>query len=171
MKKSFVLMTVIVATLAFVGLVLAQNCGPMPCAPEQLYVTGKMPFKGMWMKPKPGKPTPPKCIPAKGCMPPCLIPGGPYAIGPTLAPMEFKRTVDVLRDLCVGKAKGKCKLCGPCAPTIAWSGSWKTSEIIGKTDVSVVLPPAYRWCDAEGCPTGPIGVKAVPKPAPAPECF
>lgn len=170
MKKSFVLMTVIVATLAFAGLVLAQNCGPLPCGPDQLYVTKSAPFKPVWMSPKAAKPTPPKTVTPK-CGPCYTIPGGPYAVGPKLAPMEFTKSVDVLRDLCVGKAKGKCKLCGPCAPTIAWSGSWKTSEIVGKTDVKVVLPPAYQWCDAQGCPTGPIGVKAIPKPAPAPECF
>ena len=30
--------------------------------------------------------------------------------------------------LCKGKAAGKEKLCGPCAPVIAWSGSWMTVE-------------------------------------------
>jgi hypothetical protein len=28
--------------------------------------------------------------------------------------------------LCKGKAGGKTKLCGPCAPTISWKASWMT---------------------------------------------
>lgn len=29
--------------------------------------------------------------------------------------------------LCKGKAAGLEKMCGPCAPTIKWSGSWMTA--------------------------------------------
>ncbi len=170
MKKSLVLMTVIAATLAFSAVVFAQGCGPICPAGDQLYLTKGKPWAGKWVKPVGPRITPPKMVTPK-CGPCYTVPGGPYAVAPTLANMEFTRTVDVMRDLCVGKAKGKCKLCGPCAPTIAWSGSWKTSEIVGKTDVTVVLPPAYQWCDAKGCPVAPVGVKPVPKPGPAPECF
>jgi len=169
MKKSFVLMTVIVATLAFTGLVLAQNCG-LPPVGDQVYVSKSGPWKGKWMAPKGVPIKPPKLVTPK-CGPCYVAPGSPYAVGPKLVNMPFTKTVDVMRDLCAGKAKGKCKLCGPCAPTIAWSGSWKTSEIVGKTDVTVVLPPAYQWDEAKGMVTGPIGVIAKPKPAPPAECF
>jgi hypothetical protein len=167
MKKSFVLMTVIVATLAFTGLVLAGSCGLPPVCGEQLYVSKSAPWTGKWMAPKGAPIKPPKMVTPK-CGPCYTVPGSPYAIGPRLENRSFKKTVDVMRDLCVGKAKGKTKLCGPCAPTIAWSGSWKTSEIVGKTDVTVVVPPAYNW---EEAPRGPIGVKAIPKPLPPAECF
>lgn len=40
---------------------------------------------------------------------------------PTCKPIPCKDEV-----LCKGKAKGVEKLCGPCAPTIKWSGSWMT---------------------------------------------
>jgi hypothetical protein len=40
---------------------------------------------------------------------------------PTCKPIPCKDQV-----LCKGKAKGMEKLCGPCAPTIKWSGSWMT---------------------------------------------
>ncbi|MGC8657959.1 MAG: hypothetical protein ACP5U1_02700 [Desulfomonilaceae bacterium] len=40
---------------------------------------------------------------------------------PTCKPAPCKDEV-----LCKGKAKGIEKMCGPCAPTIKWSGSWMT---------------------------------------------
>lgn len=40
---------------------------------------------------------------------------------PSVKPVPCKDEV-----LCKGKAKGVEKLCGPCAPTIKWSGSWLT---------------------------------------------
>jgi hypothetical protein len=40
---------------------------------------------------------------------------------PSVKPIPCKDQV-----LCKGKAKGMEKLCGPCAPTIKWSGSWMT---------------------------------------------
>lgn len=42
---------------------------------------------------------------------------------PTCKPIPCKDKV-----LCKGKASGAEKLCGPCAPTIKWSGSWMTIE-------------------------------------------
>jgi hypothetical protein len=149
--------------------VLAQNCG-LPPVSEQLYVSKSAPWTGKWMAPKGAGIKAPKLVTPK-CGPCYVVPGSPYAVGPVLKSLPFTKSVDVMRDLCVGKAKGKEKLCGPCAPTIAWSGSWKTSEIVGKTDVTVVLPPAYQWDDAKGMPMGPIGVTAKPKPGPAAECF
>jgi len=46
---------------------------------------------------------------------------GCYGPMPTCKPAPCKDQV-----LCKGKAKGMEKLCGPCAPTIKWSGSWMT---------------------------------------------
>lgn len=44
--------------------------------------------------------------------------------GPTVKPAPC-----VDKVLCKGKAAGKEKLgCGPCAPSIAWSGQWSTVE-------------------------------------------
>jgi hypothetical protein len=40
----------------------------------------------------------------------------------------FTKTVSSDTVLCKGAAKGKEKLCGPCAPTIKWSCSWATLE-------------------------------------------
>lgn len=36
------------------------------------------------------------------------------------------KIVCVDKVLCKGKAAGKIKLCGPCAPTIKFKGSWLT---------------------------------------------
>ncbi|HMK33931.1 MAG TPA: hypothetical protein VK463_02610 [Desulfomonilaceae bacterium] len=163
MKKSLVLMTVIVATLAFAGMVCAQSCLP-PVCDLVCKAPGLEKFQPIWkhtkLVPYPG----PKCTPCG------ITPGGPYANVPRLANREYVKTVDVMKDLCVGQAKGKTKLCGPCAPTIAWSGKWKTAMICGKVDVSVVLPPAYALETGE-YDYAPTGVKCGPKPCPPPECF
>jgi hypothetical protein len=169
MKKSFVLIAVIVATLAYSGLVFAQGCG-LPPVCGHLYVAKSKPWHGKWIAPKGVPILPPRCFKPKCCCGVIHVPGSPYAVGPKLVNLPFTRTVNVMRNLCVGKAKGVCRLCGPCAPTVAWSGSWKTAEIVGKTKITVMLPPAYQWCGAAACPKGPIGLKCIPKPCPAPEC-
>lgn len=71
MKKSLVMMVVLVGSLALAGSVLATDWG--------CYST------------------------------------------PTCKPAPCKDQV-----LCKGKAKGIEKMCGPCAPTIKWAGSWMT---------------------------------------------
>ena len=141
MKKSLVLLTVVVATLAFAGTTLALNCG-LPPVCEELFVSKSAPWQGKWMSPKMGKISGPKCVTPK-CGPCYTVPGSPYAIAPKLENIRVIKTVDVMRDLCVGKAKGSCPIgCGPCAPAIAWSGKWMT---------------------VEKCPAKPVAKKAAPK--------
>ena len=82
MKKSLVMMVVLVASLALAGSVFAGGMTKMP-APQGTD----------W-----------------GC----------YST-PTCKPAPCKDQV-----LCKGKAKGAQKMCGPCAPTIKWAGSWMT---------------------------------------------
>ncbi len=169
MKKSLVISLVVVAVIAYAGVTFAMNCG-LPPVCDELFVAQSKPWKGKWMSPVPGKYTAPKKVAPK-CGPCYTLPSSPYAVGPKLENLRVIKKVDVMRDLCVGKAAGKCKLgCGPCAPDVKWSGAWKTSEICGKTEVAVVLPPAYAWCGETACPTGKVNVKAFPKPMPAPDC-
>ena len=121
MKKSLVLITVLVALVAFAGLAFAK--GPIACPP------GKVECKYL---PAKGKPAAPKCVTVP-CPPQKMsIPGGPYALVPSAVPIKIAKTTDVYRDLCQGKAKGKCQLCGPCAPSITWACKWKTTMVCGK---------------------------------------
>jgi len=80
MKKSLVIMVVLVGSLALAASVFAGGMA-----------------KG----------------PAAGC-------GDCYST-PSCKPAPCKDQV-----LCKGKAKGIEKMCGPCAPTIKWAGSWMT---------------------------------------------
>ena len=121
MKKSLVLITVLVAVVAFAGLAFAK--GPIACPP------GKVDVKFV---PSKGKPAAPKCITVP-CPPQQVkVPGGPYAVVPGVKKVMIPKTTDVYRDLCQGKAKGACQLCGPCAPSISWSCKWKTTMVCGK---------------------------------------
>ncbi len=171
MKKSLVISLAIAATLAFVGVTFAMNCG-LPPVCDELFIGKSAKWQGKWKSPIPGKYTAPRLVKPK-CGPCFMAPSSPYAKGPVLQNLKVNKTVNVMRDLCKGQAKGACALgCGPCAPKVSWSGSWKTSVICGKTTVAVVLPPAYRWCGEDGCPEGAINVTSVPKPiAPADCCF
>ncbi|MBM4326051.1 MAG: hypothetical protein FJ118_02715 [Deltaproteobacteria bacterium] len=54
--------------------------------------------------------------------------------------------------LCKGKTAGKTKLCGPCAPTISWKGSW----------VSYSLCPGSKMLDPKAAKK-PAAKKAAPK--------
>ncbi|MCL5124610.1 MAG: hypothetical protein M1511_08975 [Deltaproteobacteria bacterium] len=83
MKKSLVIMVVLVGSLALVGSVFAG---------------------GMAKR---------HAVQAAGC-------GDCYS-APSCQPAPCKDQV-----LCKGKAKGVEKMCGPCAPTIKWAGSWMT---------------------------------------------
>ena len=67
------------------------------------------------------------CAPPK-CVPPVVKPAKcPPSI---VIPEIVTRTVPSSEIIyCKGAAKCKEKLCGPCAPTIKWSGSWKTAEV------------------------------------------
>ena len=80
MKKSLVIMVVLVGSLALAGSVFAGGMAKMPAA---------------------------------GC-------GDCYST-PSCQPAPCKDEV-----LCKGKAAGVEKMCGPCAPTIKWAGSWMT---------------------------------------------
>ncbi len=67
-----------------------------------------------------------KCCPPK-CAPPVIKPA---VCPPSITVPEIvTKTVRSEIIYCQGAAKGKEKLCGPCAPTIMWSGSWKTAEL------------------------------------------
>jgi len=70
--------------------------------------------------------------------------------------------VDVMSDLCAGKAKGKCLLCGPCSPEIKWSAKWKTSVICGKVKVPYMATEKVKFIKPVEC---------VQVPCPPPTCF
>jgi hypothetical protein len=169
MKKSLLISLAVVAMVAYAGMTFAMNCLPPIC--DEIFVTKSIPWKGKWKTPDIFPYIGPKCVKPK-CGPCYTQPSTPYAVGPVLKNMTVIKSVDVMKDWCKGAAAGVCPIgCGPCAPTLKWAGMWKTSEIIGKADVAVVLPPAYQWCGETGCPTGPIGVKPMPKPCPPADCF
>jgi hypothetical protein len=67
-----------------------------------------------------------RCAPPK-CVPPVVKPATspPSIVIPEI--VEKKVRSEII--FCKGAAKGKERLCGPCAPTITWSGSWKTAEL------------------------------------------
>ena len=170
MKRLLVVLVAMAACLAFVAPSFAGMCG-FPPVGEMLYKTPSKAWAGKWKAPAAGPITAPKCVTPK-CGPCYTVPGSPYAVGPILANLVVTKTADVMVDLCIGKAKGECPLgCGPCAPKVKWAGSWKTSEIVGKTTYQVMLPPAYRWCGEDACPAGPVSVKAFPKPPTPQECY
>jgi hypothetical protein len=67
-----------------------------------------------------------KCVPPN-CVSPVVKPA---KFAPSITEAEvITKKVQSETIFCQGKAKGKEKLCGPCAPTISWSGSWKTAEL------------------------------------------
>jgi hypothetical protein len=169
MKKSLVMSLVVMATFAFVGATFAMNCG-LPPVCEELFITKSKPWTGHWMTPKKRPILPPRCVTPK-CGPCYTIPGTPYAIAPVLEDKVFEFPAEVRRDLCLGKASGKCKLgCGPCAPDIKWSGSWRTSEVLPDTIVKIKLPPAYAPVQ-EPLPKDRVGVWPIVPPCPPRDCY
>ena len=147
MKKSLVLITVLVAVVAFVGLAFAK--GPIACPPG-----AKVTYS-----PIKGKPAAPKCITVPCPPQPVSLPGGPYALLPTKKKIKVPKTTDVYRDLCKGKAKGKCQLCGPCAPTISWSCKWKTMMVCGKYTYLVDSAKPAKKPQALQCKVMPVPPK------------
>jgi hypothetical protein len=150
MKKSLVILAVLTVSLAVVGVAFAADAGPCPPGFKSEYKLDK------------GKPTLPKCVTVP-CKQMVTIPGKPYTMlekkGPDKIVMVEK---DVMHDLCAGKAKGKCNLCGPCSPTITWDCKWKTSMICGTVKVPTKVPTKVKY---------PQVVKCVPVPCPPPDCF
>jgi len=137
MKKSLIMLTVMVVTLAFVGAAIAQDPFIMGPKVKCDYVKG-------------GKVTGPKCLEVP-CKQMVSMPGSPYALVPGTKMVTKLEKTTVYRDLCVGKSKGACPIgCGPCAPLVKWSVNWKTMEECGvysypvKTKVPIKKPVALQ---------------------------
>jgi len=165
MKKLLVLMTVLVASAALVGLAFAAGpaaCPPpakceystVPCTTQAKYIVPQL------TKPKPGKCV---CVPA----PPVQvnIPGPPYALAKLPVNVWIKDTAPIMRDLCKGAAKGKCALCGPCAPVVTWACDWQTSVECGTVAYKFMIPPGQLVRRP-----APIEVKCKTVPI-VPECL
>ena len=149
MKKSLVILAVLTVSLAVVGVAFAADVAPCPPGGKVEYKLSK------------GKPTLPKCVTVP-CKQVVTIPGKPYTM---LEKTKMKTVMvekEVMIDLCAGKTKGQCNLCGPCSPTIKWAVNWKTSMICGTVKVPKKVPVVVKY---------PQVVKAVPVPCPPPECF
>ncbi|MFH0822049.1 MAG: hypothetical protein V2B18_04810 [Pseudomonadota bacterium] len=165
MKKSLIMLTVVLASLALAAAAFAGGkaavkaapaCGPVPCDVKYVAKTEPLKMKTPTAIPKAGKIKGPGCatIPAPAMTVP--VPGTSYAIGEKPEWVKETKTTDVYRDWCKGAAKGKEQLCGPCAPTIAWSCSWQTSEIVGKISYPVYKQGTKKY-------QFPVDCKVVPK--------
>lgn len=140
MKKSLIMLTVMVVTLAFVGAAIAQEPFVMGPKVKCDYVKG-------------GAVTGPKCVtvPAQQVL---SMPGSPYALVPKVTKVWKTETTPVYRDLCVGKSKGACPIgCGPCAPMVKWSVNWKTMEECGKYTYKIKVPGVAKKPVALQCKT------------------
>ncbi|GEM_PF-1093299 len=147
MKKSLVVLTVILASLALAGLVFAAGkaCPPMQPMKCELSTSVEKGKPMQVMVPKKGKGTPGKCVTVP-CPPmQVTVPGKPYAVANLPVPTWITDTAPVFRDICAGKSKGQCPaFCGPCAPLIKWSCNWKTSEECGKVAYKFSVPPGGK---------------------------
>lgn len=164
MKKSLVILTVMAVSLAYVGVALAGGVVPCPGPCEFINVPAKMgaPKPGPAAKvPLPGKIAAPKCVTPK-CGPCITCPGGPYGVWEKTVMVPAMKKVEVFRNLCQGKTKGQCQLCGPCAPSINWMCKWQTKVICGEVEVPTMVPKRVKY---------EFPVVCKPKPCPPPECY
>lgn len=165
MKKSLVVLTVILASLAVSGVVMAAGqaaCPPGPMECKIVVPMQKPPKPKPAMVPKAAKPSMPKCVTVPCPHMQVTVPGAPYAMAEQPDVKMVPKTAPVFRDLCKGASKGKCPIgCGPCAPMITWACSWKTSEECGKVTYMVPQPTTKPKAIDVQC-------KVVPKPV---ECY
>jgi hypothetical protein len=160
MKKSLVLVTVMFACLALVGVACAQMCAPVIPPAGKAFQTESQKYTASWKGPKPAlerKGPKYECVPftPKRTV---MIPGEPYAYGPIVRNKKVSTEVTVLRDICDGKSKGilitgQKQLCCEDVPHVKWSCKWTTSEVVGKTKIHYEVPPGYDWKEA---PKGPV---------------
>ncbi len=142
MKKSLVVLTVILASLAVAGMAFAA--GKAVCPPPMKCELGTNIEQGApkIMLPKRGVGGPPKCVTMPCPQIPVTIPGKPYAIANLPVNVWIKDTAPVFRNLCEGKCAGAAPaFCGPCAPLIKWDCSWNTREECGKVAYKFCIPP------------------------------
>lgn len=76
------------------------------------------------------------CAPPK-CVPPVVKPA--KAAPSITIPEIVEKKIQDTTIFCKGAAKGKEKLCGPCAPSIKWSGSWSCAELGPAKTVKYVI--------------------------------
>ncbi|MEW6348176.1 MAG: hypothetical protein AB1646_03885 [Thermodesulfobacteriota bacterium] len=141
MRKSLVILMVIVASLALCGVAFAEVCGPTGCAPAVKAKDPKAGFKAVTTKeyvPKKFVPKGSKCVQVKPCPVTVNVPGEPFAKYEMTVWAPVKKVLPVYRELCKGKAKGECKPMGNCGPGIKWSANWITLEKLGERPVPVI---------------------------------
>ena len=146
MKKSLVVLTVILASVALASVAFAAGkaaCVPPPPMKCE-FETKVEPGKPKLYVPIRVTPKPPKCAVMPLPQIPVTIPGEPYADALLPVNVWIKDTAPVYRDLCVGKSAGKCPaFCGPCPPMITWSAAWKTREECGRVAYKFMVPPGH----------------------------
>lgn len=162
MKKSLVMVTVLVALVAFAAVAMAGAPAPACPVPSKCeYGVKYAPVKAKPpVLPKVTKPVPGKCVTVPCPPQQVFVPGPPFAMYdfPTQVPKMVEK--DVLRLLCAGKAKGVYPIgCPPGVDKVKWAVQWSTMEQCGKVKVKTMVP---------GTVSKPIAVtqKMVPvKPA------
>lgn len=152
MKKSLILMTAIIASLALMGVAFAGALPPVPgigCPVQVKCIKIPPPqekWEGKWSHPKLVKPEGPSCV-MVGCKP-CIKPGDYFAKVPRLANKTKAYTTEVFQLLCAKKDGGVIQ-CNPCGPKIKWKFGYKCMQTCGEVTTTVTLPPAYAVFDGK----------------------